>query len=306
MTRPEHYADRLHAAVERTQNPVVVGLDPHLAMLPDEFGVARDMNATRAERAGAIRDFLLAIVEIAAGKVPAVKPQSAFFEVFGADGVQAFEDVVAASKEAGLLVIGDVKRGDIGSTAAAYAEAILTGPAPWAQPYMCDAATVNPYLGSDSIAPFVEACGVANAGLYVLVRTSNPSSAEFQTLTVSGTEETLSDRVADAVSGWGAESVGECGWSSIGAVVGATHPAQLTALRQRMPKTPLLLPGYGAQGASAADIRGGFSHGLHGALVNSSRGILYAGSKRPDLHWKDAAAQAMDDMAKELRGALLN
>ena len=310
MSRPAHYADRLHAAVERTQNPVVVGLDPHLAMLPEEFAVARDVTATRAERAGAIRDFLLAIVEVAAGKVPAVKPQSAFFEVFGADGVQAFEDVVAASKEAGLLVIGDVKRGDIGSTAAAYAEAFLTGPAgeraSWAQPYMCDAATVNPYLGSDSITPFVAACEAANAGLYVLVRTSNPSSAEFQALKVDGSEETLADRVADAVDGWGADQVGECGWSSIGAVVGATHPDQLTALRQRMPKTPLLLPGYGAQGASAKDIRGGFSDGLHGALVNSSRGILYAGSKRPDLHWKDAAREAMDDMAKELRGALLN
>ncbi len=310
MSRPAPYADRLHEAVERAQNPVVVGLDPHLALLPDEFAVARDRAASRRERAGAVRDFLLAIVEIAAGKVPAVKPQSAFFEVFGADGVQAFEDVVAASKEAGLLVIGDVKRGDIGSTAAAYAEAFLTGPAgeaaPWAQPYLCDAATVNPYLGSDSITPFAAACEAANAGLYVLVRTSNPSSAEFQALHLEGSNDTLADRVADAVHGWGADVVGESGWSSIGAVVGATHPDELYALRQRMPRTPLLLPGYGAQGASAQDIKGGFTEGLHGALVNSSRGILYAGAKRPDLHWKDAASQAMDDMAKELRGALLN
>lgn len=310
MSRLAPYADRLHAAVERTQSPVVVGLDPHLAQLPDEFAMARDPAASRAERAGAVRDFLLAIVEVAAGKVPAVKPQSAFFEVLGADGVQAFEDVVAASKEAGLLVIGDVKRGDIGSTAAAYAEAFLTGPsgeaAPWAQPYLCDAATVNPYLGSDSITPFVKACETASAGLYILVRTSNPSSAEFQALEVGGSSATVADRVADAVAGWGAETMGECGWSSIGAVVGATHPAELRALRQRMPKTPLLLPGYGAQGASATDIVGGFSDGLHGALVNSSRGILYAGAKRPDLHWKDAAREAMDLMAAELRDALLN
>ena len=317
MTPPAPYADRLHAAVERTQNPVVVGLDPHLALLPSEFAIARDPAASRAERAGALREFLLGIVEVAAGRVPAVKPQSAFFEVFGADGVQAFEEVTAAAKEAGLLVIGDVKRGDIGSTAAAYAEAFLTGPglgpagkaepAPaWAQAYLCDAATVNPYLGSDSITPFVAACEAASAGLYVLVRTSNPSSAEFQALTVEGSEDTLADRVADAVDGWGAEVMGECGWSSIGAVVGATHPKQLSELRRRMPKTPLLLPGYGAQGASAKDIRGGFADGLHGALVNSSRGILYAGAKRPDKHWKDAAREAMDDMAQELRGALLD
>ena len=139
----------------------------------------------------------------------------------------------------------------------------------------------------------------------MLVRTSNPSSAEFQALTVDGSKDTLADRVANAVSSWGAEVMGECGWSSIGAVVGATHPEQLSALRRRMPNTPLLLPGYGAQGASAKDIRGGFTDGLHGALVNSSRGILYAGAKRPDRHWKDAAREAMDDMAKELQGALL-
>lgn len=309
------YADRLHAAVERTRNPSVVGLDPHLGLLPDEFAVARDPSATRSERAAAMRDFLLGIVEVAAGKVPAVKPQSAFFEVFGADGVAAFEDVVAASKDAGLLVIGDVKRGDIGSTAAAYAESFLTGPAgdidesgtaPSARRHLCDAATVNPYLGSDSITPFLSACEGAKAGIYVLVRTSNPSSAEFQTLTVDGSDERLADRVADAVDGWGEAQVGESGWSSIGAVVGATHPDELRRLRQRMPKTPFLLPGYGAQGASAEDIRGGFSSGLHGALVNSSRGILFAGRQRPNSHWKDAAAEAIDEMAKELRAALLH
>lgn len=315
MTRPAPYADRLHAAVERTQNPSVVGLDPHLALLPDEFAIARDPGASRSERAAAIQEFLLGIIDVAADKVPAVKPQSAFFEVFGADGVAAFEEVVAASKDAGLLVIGDVKRGDIGSTAAAYAEAFLTGPAaevddqgsaPWARRYLCDAATVNPYLGSDSITPFTAACETAGAGLYILVRTSNPSSAELQTLSVDGSTESVADRVATMVAGWGQDLVGESGWSSIGAVVGATHPDELTRLRLAMPKTPLLLPGYGAQGASAKDIKGGFSGGLHGALVNSSRGILYAGRQRPDLHWKDAAAEAMDEMAKELRAVLLD
>lgn len=316
MTTAAPYADRLHAAVERTQTPIAVGLDPHLALLPDEFAIARDPEVSRSDRAAAMRDFLLGIIEVSAGKVPAVKPQSAFFEVFGADGVAAFEDVVAASKDAGLLVIGDVKRGDIGSTAAAYAEAFLTGPAgdidasgtaPSARRHLCDAATVNPYLGSDSITPFLTACKGAGAGIYVLVRTSNPSSAEFQTLPVDGhAEDRLTDRVADAVDAWGADQVGESGWSSIGAVVGATHPDELRRLRQRMPRTPLLLPGYGAQGASAEDICGGFSGGLHGALVNSSRGILFAGRSQPTLHWKDAASQAIDDMAKELRAALLS
>lgn len=309
------YSDRLHAAVERTQNPSVVGLDPHLNLLPDEFAVARDASAPRAERAAALRDFLMGIVDVAANKVPAVKPQSAFFEVFGADGVAAFEDVVAASKDAGMLVIGDVKRGDIGSTAAAYAESFLTGPAgdvdesgtaPSARRHLCDAATVNPYLGSDSITPFLTACDRAKAGIYVLVRTSNPSSAEFQTLGLEGSDDRLADRVASAVRDWGAGQVGEHGWSSIGAVVGATHPDELVRLREQMPNTPFLLPGYGAQGASAEDIRGGFSNGLHGALVNSSRGILFAGRKRSDLHWKDAASEAMDEMAKELRTALLS
>ena len=306
------YADRLFAAVERAGNPCVVGLDPHLALLPDEFAVARDARASRAERARAIGDFLCAIVEVAAERVPAVKPQSAFFEVFGADGAKQFERVVAASKDAGLLVIGDVKRGDIGSTAAAYARAFLTGIDGQDPRTLCDAITVNPYLGTDSIAPFVEECRAVGAGLYVLVRTSNPSSAEFQTVETTderGERALLCDRVADAVVRWGGALRSESGWSSIGADVGATHAEELTRLRARIPDTPLLLPGYGAQGASAADIVGGFRRdgagNLHGALVNSSRGILFAGQKRPDVHWKDAAAGAMDAMATELRAALL-
>ena len=156
------FADRLHGAVEATGTPIVVGLDPHLALLPDEYAVARDAGAPRAERAAAMERFLLEIVDLCAGAVPAVKPQAAFFEVLGADGVAAFERVVAAAKVAGLLVIGDVKRGDIGSTAAAYAEACLSGAE---RSHMCDAATVNPYLGSDSITPFVDACRAADAGI---------------------------------------------------------------------------------------------------------------------------------------------
>lgn len=296
----QNFADRLASAVEKAGNPIVVGLDPHLALLPDEFKVVRDPLATRAERAEAVVSFLTEIIDACAGRVPAVKPQSAFFEVLGADGVRAFERVVQIAKAAGLLVIGDVKRGDIGSTAAAYAQACLAGPE---TEIMCDAATVNPYLGTDSIQPFLDACGQAGAGIYVLARTSNPSSAEFQTLDVGG-ESTLVDHVADAISRWGKGLVGESGWSSVGAVVGATHPSELRRLRERMPQTPFLIPGYGAQGGTAADIAGAFDEsGLHGALVNSSRGILFAWQKDSQAHWKDAAIRAIEAMRADLSSA---
>ncbi|MEM6671240.1 MAG: orotidine-5'-phosphate decarboxylase [Planctomycetota bacterium] len=305
MTAP--FADRLVAAVERTQNPSVVGLDPHLDLLPEEYGIARDETADRATRARATGDFLLEVIEVAATRVPAVKPQSAFFELFGADGAREFERVVSASRDAGLLVIGDVKRGDIGSTAAAYARAFLSGPDSDRRA-ACDAITINPYLGTDSITPFLEECRREGAGVYTLVRTSNPSSAEFQaarTRDEGGEDVALSDLVADAVVRWGSELVGDSGWSSVGAVVGATHPDELARLRARMPRTPLLLPGYGAQGAGATDVVGGFSGGLHGALVSSSRGVLFAGRQRSDVHWKDATRDAIDAMAAELRSALL-
>jgi orotidine-5'-phosphate decarboxylase len=290
------YADRLDAAIARCGNPCLVGLDPHLDALPEDFAVARDPSAPRAARAAALGDFLCVIVEVAAGRVPAVKPQSAFFEVFGADGAAAWERVVAASRAAGLLVIGDVKRGDIDSTAKAYAQAYLeTDP-------RCDAITINPYLGADSVQPFLDACQRAAAGVYVLVRTSNKHSGLFQD---HGTPP-LHEKVADSVAEWGGALRGRCGLSSVGAVVGATHPSELARLRARMPHTPFLIPGYGAQGGSARDVAGGFLPGGRGALVNSSRGILFA-YKQPayrELHWKDAAARALDAMRAEIAAAL--
>lgn len=291
------YADRLHRAVEATGTPIVVGLDPHLSRLPDEFAVARDASAPRAERAAAVERFLLEVVDLCAGQVPAVKPQAAFFEVLGADGVAAFERVVAAAKAAGLLVIGDVKRGDIGSTAAAYAEACLSGAD---RAHMCDAATVNPYLGGDSITPFVDACREADGGLYVLVRTSNPGGADLQSLELASGGN-VAEHMARSVARWGSDLVGETGWSSVGAVVGATHPAELGALRELMPRTPLLLPGYGAQGGTAEGLAAAFTDGPHGALVNSSRGILFAHAKDGSGgHWKDASANALAAMREDL------
>lgn len=294
------YADRLEAAVAAKQSPCLVGLDPHLSLLPPAFEAAHDPAAPRAAVARAVGDFLCEVIGLVAEFTPVVKPQSAFFEALGADGVAAWERVVAAAHAADLLVIGDVKRGDIGSTAAAYARAFLTGGHGTDPATLCDAITINPYLGSDSVEPFLDACAATGKGLYVLVRTSNPSSAEFQ---ATG-DPALADRVADAVVRWGEDLVGAGGWSSVGAVVGATHPDELARFRARMPRTPLLLPGYGAQGAGAADVVGGFAGGLSGAVVNSSRGILFAYRSRPDVDWKDATRDAARTMRKEIAAAL--
>ena len=292
-----NFADRMQEAVARCGNAALVGLDPHADSLPEEFAAVRAPGSSRAERAKACADFLCQVIEIAAGTVPAVKPQSAFFELYGADGAAAWERVVAAARAAKLLVIGDVKRGDIDTTAKAYARAFLD-PA-CAGEALCDAITVNPYLGGDAVQPFVEACRAHDAGLFVLVRTSNKHSALFQD---HGTPK-LYEQVARAVDAWGAELVGRSGLSSIGAVVGATHPSELAALRKLLPRTPFLIPGYGAQGAGAAEIAGGFLAGGRGALVNSSRGILFA-HKQPrhaGRPWKDATRAALAEMTAELR-----
>ena len=294
------FADRLHAAVERCGNAALVGLDPHLDQLPAEYAVARDSAAPRADRARAMGDFCCDLVDLCADRVPAVKPQSAFFELLGADGVAAWERVVAHAHDRGLLVIGDVKRGDIASTAGAYARAMMEDNGDDART-LCDAVTVNAFLGLESIAPFLEVCARRGTGIYVLVRTSNPGSAEFQ---LCG-EPTLSERIADAVNRWGADLVGDCGLSSVGAVVGATHPRDLAALRERMPQANLLVPGYGAQGAGAEDIAAAFLPGGHGALVNSSRGIAFAYRKSgaPESAWRDASSAAIDAMIEDLRTA---
>jgi len=290
-----NYADRLDATISRLKNPCLIGLDPHLDLLPEEFAVARDPSASRAERARAVEEFLLGIVELAAGRVPAVKPQSAFFERLGADGAAVWERVVAEARRGGLLVIGDVKRSDIASTARAYGQAYLED----AGESRCDAITVNPYLGADSIEPLVETCASAGAGLYILVRTSNAGSALFQ----GHGDPPLTHVVAESVEKWGEALRGEGGLSSIGAVVGATHPEELVDLRERMPHTPFLVPGYGAQGAGADEVRPAFLAGGRGALVNSSRGILYAWRKPENagLNWKDASLGAIEAMVTELR-----
>ena len=304
------FVDRLEHALSRKQNPCLVGLDPHLALLPEEFAAARDPEVPRAERARTLGEFCCQVIDVVADRAPAVKPQSAFFEQLGADGAVAWERVVAHAHAADLVVIGDVKRGDIASTAAAYAHAFLTG-APGGPPSdeesasLCDAVTLNAFLGEDSVRPFLEAGIESGKGMYVLVRTSNPGSADFQR---HGSPE-LSFLLADAVERWGSEHAGECGLTNVGAVVGATHGDELRAFRKRMPNTPLLLPGFGAQGATAQDVVGAFIPGRghpSGALVNSSRGISFAyrNAAYAGLHWKDAARAALEAMAGELNAAI--
>jgi len=299
-----NFADRLQDAIDRTQTPALVGLDPHLALLPEPFARARERDVDPEERAALVGRFLVDVLDVCAGRVPAVKPQSAFFELLGAPGARLWEDVVRAAHEHDLVVIGDVKRGDIASTAEAYACAFLEG-LPGADPdTLCDAVTVNPFLGAESIEPFLEVCDRTGRGLYVLVRTSNPGRAQFQT----HGEPELSLRIADAVEAWGAPRRGACGLSSVGAVVGATNRGELASFRERMPHAPFLLPGYGAQGATAGDLGGAFlaaspgSTTPRGALVNSSRGILFAWRAREHAGrpWKDATADALTAMIDDL------
>lgn len=299
-----NWADRLDAATARVENPCLLGIDPHLHLLPDEFADARDEGAPRAARAKELARFSCELIDVAAGRIAVIKPQAAFFELLGADGWSAWEEVVAHAHAKGLLVIGDVKRGDISSTAAAYATALFDAPgAP--EGSGCDALTLNPYLGTDAMTPFLEACAERGKGIYVLVRTSNPSSIEFQT---QG-DPPLWKLVADAVEAWGASSRGECGFSAVGAVVGATHAEELATLRAAMPHAPLLLPGYGAQGAGGEDLLNAFpdrERPWRGGLVNSSRGIAFA-YKKPEhagKSWSEAASDALDEMIADIGGAL--
>ncbi len=302
MTSPTGYAARLHAACRAKNSVVCVGLDPRFEMLPREFTEGRD--AGPAARAAAFSLWARELLDVVAPLAPVVKPQSAFFEVLGAAGVAALEATVAAARERGLLVILDAKRGDIGSTAAAYAQAHLAAEG-------ADALTVNPYLGRDTLEPFVARCRDAGKGIYVLVKTSNEGSADFQDVgVVDG--GLLRDRVASAVAALGATTpAAQDGFRAVGAVVGATYPRELADLRRAMPHAPLLIPGYGAQGGGAQDCRPGFAAGGLGAVVNSSRGLTFAFAKGEHAErfghagWRDsvdAATRAMRDALNEVRG----
>jgi orotidine-5'-phosphate decarboxylase len=291
-----NFADRLSAATREKRSAVCVGIDPRVRLLPDEFAPRRD---TPSEHARSIANWARELVAVVAPLVPVVKPQIAFFEALGAAGYRAYHETVIAAQDKGLLVIADVKRGDIGSTAEAYAEAHLglVG---------ADAMTVNPYLGRDSLDPYLAHCRAAGKGIFVLVKTSNPGSIDLQDLWAG--DAPLSRRVAKMVREVGADPslVGECGLSCVGAVTGATFPDELAQLRAAMPATPLLVPGYGVQGGTAADCAKAFLAGGIGAVVNSSRGLTFAfragdhAQRFGEKRWRESVAAAVTEMKDAL------
>ena len=296
---PKNFADRLQAAVEAKGSPVCVGIDPRADRLPAQLAVAPD--APPDEQVARIAEFCWQVLQAVTPVAPAVKPQSAYFEALGPPGVETYHQVVRWAHELGLLVIGDVKRNDIGSTAEAYAAGHLAGPD---RP---DAITVNGYLGADGLEPFLEVCADEGKGVFVLVRTSNPSAGQVQDFAGANGKK-LYEHVADLVASLGArdELIGSCGYSAVGAVVGATYPDEARALRQRMPRQVFLVPGYGAQGASADDCTASFKADGAGALVNASRSVIYAFANEGagEGSWHEAVARAARAFAEDIRTAL--
>jgi orotidine-5'-phosphate decarboxylase len=244
------------------------------------------------------------VLELVAGRVGVVKPQSAFFEACGPAGLSALQAVIRRGKELGLLVILDSKRGDIASTAAAYADAAFAGTGVGGRRlpvWAADALTVNPYLGRDAVEPFIASARQVGGGLFVLVRTSNAGAGLFQDLDVGGKK--LYRNVAAAVAGWNAGGLGACGLGDVGAVIGATHPQELAELRAELPHVWFLVPGYGAQGGSARDVAAGFRADGLGAVVNSSRGITFP-FHPDDPDWESAISRATDQATDELQNAM--
>ncbi len=265
------FADRLAAAVQRTGSATCVGLDPRKAQLPEPISASVEHDLPN-EWAAAYTRFCFEIIDVVKDLVPCVKPQAAFFEQLGPAGMIALGEVIHYASNAGLIVITDGKRNDIGSTASAYADAYLgagTG-SPWGS----DALTVSPYLGRDSLEPFVEMCDRRDAGIFVLVKTSNPGGGLLQDHQADG--QSVYGRVAELVSELNSDRIGESGYGPVGAVVGATYPEQLVELRAAMPTSWILIPGFGAQGGGAPDVAAGFDAAGLGAIVNNSRNIIFA------------------------------
>lgn len=295
-----NFADQLIAKIKEKRTPLVVGLDPRVDRLPEMYRQFLT-SADQENPAGAYLDYCRAVIDVVAPRVPAVKPQIAFFEELGGFGMMALHKVVAYAKEKGLMVIMDGKRNDIGSTATAYAKAYL-GPAPKSA-WGCDALTVNPWMGHDSLRPFVETGMENGAGIFALVKTSNPGSQDYQEKVSDG--RPMFEWIADDIQALCLETKGQGGYGIAGSVVGATYPQQLNELRERMPNSLFLIPGFGAQGGTAADVAGGFDENGLGAVVNSSRGIIFAYENpkyevAPD-EWTQAIEQATEDAITALR-----
>lgn len=302
---------KLIAGIKKTGAPIVVGLDPMLSYIPEHITkkAYAEFGETLQGAGEAIWQYNKGIVDAVCDLVPAVKPQIAMYEQFGIQGLLAFEKTVKYCKEKGLVVIGDIKRGDIGSTSQAYAVGHLGKVQVGTKEYYGfdeDFATVNPYLGSDGIRPFMDVCKQEKKGLFILVKTSNPSSGEFQDRLVDG--RPLYELVGEQVAKWGEEHMGDS-YSYIGAVVGATYPEMGKTLRKLMPKTFILVPGYGAQGGKGADLVHFFNQDGLGAIVNSSRGIIAAYKQEKYAgfggeNYGEASRQAVLDMKEDIRTAL--
>ena len=288
------FPDRVAEEVDRKRSQLLVGLDPRPELLPVEL--RGEAHRSRAAAAEACARFCRGLVDAVSPYVVGVKLQLAFFEALGADGVRAFEDSCAYARAAGLLVVADGKRGDIGSTARAYADAYLERP-DGGTPTV-DALTVNPYLGTDSIDPFIAACRRAGTGLFCLVKTTNAGSADIQDLSLSDGRP-LWHHVAALVHEWGEGLVGDRGLSSVGAVVGATYPRAVAEARRLMPQAILLLPGIGAQGATPADVARAFTSGPASALVPVSRSVIYA-FRVDGADWRKAAAAEAARLRREV------
>ena len=268
--------DKLIEKIKETGNPTVMGLDPRFEMLPE--CVTNKYPKTLEGVAEAIIEYNKALIDATYDIIPAIKPQIAFYEMFGIPGMKAFEETCKYAKEKGMIIIADIKRGDIGSTAAGYSNAYLgkTKIGDIEQSiFDVDFVTVNPYMGTDCVKPFIEDCKKYNKGLFILVKTSNPSSGELQDIKLESGEEVYTN-VAKLVEKWGEELIGEYNYSSIAAVVGATYPKQLEDIRKTAPHTFFLIPGYGAQGGKTEDIALGFDDNGLGGIVNASRSLMCA------------------------------
>jgi orotidine-5'-phosphate decarboxylase len=283
----DNFADRLLEAVERKRSHVVVGLDPDYALLPPQLRQRHEAlyyAGDSRRRVAAYREFLLGLLPRLAPLAAAVKIQLAYYEAQGSAGYALYEEMVQAAQSAGCLVIADAKRGDIGSTAEAYAQAHLDQAG-------ADALTVNPWFGSDGVEPFLQRCREGGKGVFVLVKTSNPTSAEIQDLLLADGRPVY-QQVGELTRTWSRDTLGHKGMAAVGAVVGATHREEALTLRAELPDIPFLIPGYGAQGAGAADLAGLFGPQGRSAVVNSSRAILYAYRATGGDHVDAAVAEA--------------
>jgi orotidine-5'-phosphate decarboxylase len=301
-----NFADRLVDALRRRGNPVLVGIDPMPELFPPPLleGCSRDLEGI----AGAIQAFGMGVLEAVGDLVPAVKFQAAYYEAYGPPGMLALRETAQRARDRGLIVLIDGKRNDIGSTAGAYARAYLGHPElveSEGSAWPCDAITINPYLGSDGIRPFLDEAEKSGKGVFLLVRTSNPSAVEFQDLLVDGAP--LYERVAQRLAEWAEPHLGRFGYSSVGAVVGATYPNELERLRRMLPHVFFLIPGYGTQGGTGRDVAPAFDPQGLGAIINNSRGLIYA-YRRDDLagefgnDWQGAVVAATRRMIADLAG----